>query len=239
MSNNVQRKTNYEIPSILVPSTREVLQFFNEQIVELEAGGSTQTENVISPPKEFGYEEKEIVSPIVSIDYQKEWKNSSTPKNEIDNSKANKLSRDIHTRLQKHNHNGNWKFDCPVSRLVVEVECDDLKEHFGTRTNSFMLEFTSMPSGGKAKDETQNLYDQRGLGEQGFELRNLVLRSITDEYKYFRPDEEPNISWDGFEDVNMPFESTMSSDIYKNHLPQSISQILTLKETSEQRLVMG
>lgn len=237
MNNKTTKKTKYEIPAILTPSTREVLQHFDDQIVELDSGGSTQVENVISPNGDFDYEEKEVTRSIVSIDYQKRWENSSTPTNEINKSKANELCQNIHTRLKKHGHNKNWKYDCPVNRVVFEVQDDNLKEKFGTNTNSFMLEFVSMSTGGSYLDETQKLYEKRGLDEQGFNLRNLLLRSITDEHKYFDPRiDESNISWDGFGDVNMPFESTLSSDI-NNLLPNSISRVVTLNKSSEERLV--
>jgi len=239
MTSKIEKKKNYQIPSILVPSTRKILKYHNSDIIEIEAGGSTQTENVICPEQKFGFEEKVVNRSIVNIDYNKKWENRTTPKNEIDSNKGDEMANDIHTRLMKPGDSEKYYFDCPVKRVVIEVEDGELKDELGTSTNVFFLEFISSPSGGEVKETTEELYKEYSLQKQGFDLRNLLLRSITDEVKYFDPRKsEPNISWNGFDDVNMPFKPTMASTIYNNHLDKNISKVIKLKETSEDKLVI-
>lgn len=190
--------------------------------------------NDLPSMEEYGYEGEEIIQTKVSIDYEKKWEGHNEPVNEITQKKGYEILREMDVNLAKPNQK-NIQTDIPVEHIVIEVQDEILQNDLGTDTESFFLEFVSVPVRKDGKREMiRDDFLERDLIEQGFEFRILALKSISSEERWFSK-EPANLYWGGLEDVNLPYDAMVSQHIQVHHMDDEISTVEKLEKVTEER----
>jgi hypothetical protein len=223
----------YQLPIFTVPSTRELLNRYNTQIIELKSVGSRMQNNDLNSIDGYGYSGEEVIQTKVTIDYEKEWEGHNQPVNEITEREAYEICRELDVHLKKPNKN-NIDVDIPVERVVIEVEDRMLQGDLASDTPHFFLEYVSVPVRDSSKDSFEKHFKKRNLLEQGFEFRVLALKSVSSEKRWFSK-EPANLYWGGLEDVNLPYDSTVSSHIKTTHMDDEISEVKDLEKVTEEK----
>lgn len=231
--------SQYQLPVFTIPSTRQILKEYNEQIVEMGGGGSSMEANELSPMPDYGIDGEEVVTTKIDVNYQKEWdvdsKGNTYAVNEISPSKAFDICRELDVNLQKESTKGD-DMDVPLERVVIEVEDEILQSDIGTKTPNFFLEFTSVPITDDDKRDKyyRDDFEKFDLLNLNFNFRALALKSITSEERWFNQ-EDPNLTWGGMADVNLPYDATLSNHIQTTHMIDEFSRLADLEKVTEQK----
>jgi len=241
MSQN--NSTTYDVPAFKSCSTREILINYPTKIAELEAKGSRMDTTPINGNDKFGYKYEETTRKSVSFQYKKGWSQnddlSYSSDNRISAIKGNSFATEIHESLclpSENPSNVEFSKDIPIEKVTLEFEDDNLQENLETADNSFFLVFVSLPI--KTKKNKQKILqynEERGLFEQGFESRTLVLKAIHD-FNSWDQDGEPQMDWGGLNDIDFPYDGMVCSYILNELIGTDHGTMLELDKVVKEEL---
>lgn len=200
------------VPSILTVSLREIMDYYRERIVRLQAEGGEHPSNSVILDKEYGVTFNPGRSGTVRIDYTQRRDTDGTILNPIDKGWISEMRGYLNDNLQEYEGHPP---DIPVSLLEVEIEDDRIAELTNSTINTFDATFESDPPEPQMKDRIHNpdsdYYDLelaehwRVVLGQGFRIRNLNLRLFVNTgQKFGERIWNPIIQWKGWPSNDPP-----------------------------------
>jgi len=190
------------IPSICTNSAVEVLEFFAEDIIEIEASGASHTTNKDTLMKEINFNRSHTTDNKAELDYRRITDGSGTVENPITEGVVDRIKRNLRTKV--YDSTLETEPDISVNYLRVDAHIANLQDHTRSRSDHYELEFRADPIQSKArKKETELLNIEKNLycGLK-FNYQDLHLRRVEEtEAKYGKQSDSQIMSWGGINDV--------------------------------------
>jgi len=218
------------IPSILTVSLREIMRYYRERIVRLEAEGGEHPSSSETLDEEYGVTFNPGSSGTIRVDYTQARTHDGTITNPINEEWISKMHGYLNSRLKEYEGHPP---DIPVSLLVVEIEDDKIGELSGSSIATFDATFESDLPEPQMKDRIHNpesdYYDLelaehwRVVLGQGFRMRNLNLKLFVNTGEVFGEGKKgwnPIIQWRGWPSNDPPKSHyEVAAIIWNKYLP--------------------
>lgn len=219
------------IPSILTVSLREVMDYYRERIVRLQAEGGEHPSKSEDLNKEYGVSFNPGRSSTIRIDYTQHRAHDGTITNPIDGKWISEMHGYLKNKLQEYEGHPP---DIPVTLLVVEIEDDRIAELSNSTINTFDATFESDPPEPQLKmwdrihnpesdDDLELAEHWRVILGQGFRMRNLNLKLFINTAQKFGEGKKvwkPIIHWKGWPSNDPPKSHyEIAGIIRRNYLP--------------------
>jgi len=198
---------------MLTNSGLEMMDHFGDSIIQFEAEVSVDNWNRTEALRDYGLTRKQLQRQQLTIDY--------TEIRDADGVAENPLTDDaieeIKDKLDYHiaDFDADAEPDMAVSKLVVVIESEAIKEVSRATTDEFELTFISDPAG-ESREATEDLNYDKGLyDEYGFNYRNLNLRSVVEtRAKYTEQSDGKLMGWGGPSDVRPRCTKQVAQAVY-------------------------
>lgn len=225
------------IPSILTVSLREIINYYREKIVRLQAEGGEYPSSSETLDEEYGVTFNPGSRGTIRVDYTQKRAADGTITNPINEEWISKMHGYLDDYLQEYEgHPPN----IPVTLLKVEIEDDRIAELSSSSINTFDATFESDPPEPQMKDRIHNpesdYYDLelaehwRVLLGQGFRMRNLNLKLFRNTGQIFiegRNVWNPIIQWRGWPSNDPPRSHyEIAGIIWNKYLPPKPFKLL-------------
>lgn len=209
-----------QIPSLLTNSFRAVLDAFGEQITQIRAQGSIETNNstLVDNLRDYAVSWEQSDQQSMRVDYER-LPGANGPANPLTEDARQQLIDEIRARLDPQEP--DVEADLAVTQMTVRVTDERLQEVTPAQSAEFDLRFVSDPVEPPVREVTQrkNL-DRRLYDALGFDCRNLNLRSVIEtETKYHQQSDGKYLSWGGPSDIRPRSPERLAIRINEHVLP--------------------
>lgn len=213
------------IPSILVPSTRLMIEEFAGKIVSIE--GKTTSGN--REKRQLPVQGTEVEK---FTDNREGYKYDHTPEygvldqsrireNGLNGPCGDELIDSLNEQLDPITNESGTTFpgDVPVQEMVLEFKSDIIQRQLSSETNQFRALYSSQRTEDAFYEITGELFEELALDKQQFPYRNLNLQS-------FAPlgSSQPEIKWTGKRDISPNPNNSLASLIHNHLHPQKYSR---------------
>jgi len=203
---------------MLTNSAVEMLEFFGDDIIEIEAEASLDNWNSDELLRDYGLARRQLTRQKLSLDYH-QIRSEDGPENPLTQSAID----DVLLKLNQHldDFDSDATPDLAVSKLQVRVTSPEIQSATRAVSDEFELTFISDPAG-----DAQDLTEQKNLGKGlyhdfGFEYRNLNLRSVVEtRAKYAEQSDGKLMGWGGPDDVRPRCSTELAQAVYGQVLPE-------------------
>lgn len=230
-TDEVETVETYYTPTLLLPNARDILNAFGGSIERISARGSRSSKDTVEEDENYGFAINQDFNGSVSLEYTKERNLDGEVENPLTDEKVDYFNNRIHQSLKQikpdENRNG-ITYDIPVSRLIIEVQNEDLVWKFGGPENaSFYFDFKPIDVSNfnsEFKDIIEPLFNERNLTDQGFNWRILFVHQIIPEsgFDFSGNSHSPVYSWDP-QNINTEPMDNKTSQRIAGMLPKEIS----------------
>jgi len=206
------------IPSMLTNSASEMLEFFGDDIIEIEAEASLDNWNSDELMRDYGLDRRQLTRQKLTLDYH-EIRTEDGVENPLTEGIADEMLLKVNQHLDSFDSDGTP--DLAVSKLQIRVTSPEIEAATRAVSDEFELTFISDPAG-----DAQDLTEQKNLGkglyhELGFEYRNLNLRSVVEtRAKYAEQSDGKLMGWGGPDDVRPRCSTELAQAVYGTLLPE-------------------
>lgn len=233
----VREITSSPIPSILTVSFKEVVEFYQEKIVRVRAGGGEYKTNKVTLDKDCGIVYATGSSSIIEVNYKQSRASDGTILNPLDQDKIQEIFEHLDNNLPEYKDTGDRKYppDIPIEKLIVEIEDDKIAELTETKTSSFDLTFISERVEPSIRERVHNLNKGLGVFLQGFEIRNLNVVELMDRTQIYgegsKKNWKPIIHFLGYarQDLEPKSPIEIAGKIYSQYLPPKYAMLKTYR----------
>lgn len=238
---HIHQDASIAIPVLQTVSLRRVLEFFGDDIVELEAkGGNTADVKTETLNEFYGVNFTTTLGEIIKINYKQVRKLSGEPENPLDRNGIKILLDLVEEKLPSIKFEGNeMPPDICTQKIVIEVIDDDLAKTaaevtpwFDGDRNRFLITGVNDPAEDRKGSQARRPLDEvlsknRGLMVvQGFKGRVINFRRVIETARIYGKEDELYLAqWDGPEDHFPKFPRTIGEHIYDNILPDTYSEL--------------
>jgi hypothetical protein len=221
MSKGKQAKTSpveeTPIPSMLTNSASEMLKFFGNDIIEIEAEASLDNWNSDELMRDYGLDRRQLTRQKITLDYHE-----IRSEDGIENPLTERMADEMLLKVNKHldSFNSEGRPDLAVSKLQIRVTSPEIEAATRAVSDEFELTFISDPAG-----DARGLTEEKNFGkglyhELGFEYRNLNLRSVIEtRAKYAEQSDGKLMGWGGPDDVRPRCSTELAQAVYGMVLP--------------------
>lgn len=222
------------IPSLLTNSFRAVVEHFGTDIQSIHAEGSVETTNggSIDGLRMYNVNREHRSSQRVRIDYER-LSGRDGPKNALTPDAQERIFEELDAILGADHLTS--KPDLAVSEVTIRAKDERLQEITPAQSPEFDLQFVADQAEDPVREVTKRLNAERGLhDEQGFQIRNLNLRSIEETAtKFHRQTDGRYMSWQGPEDVRPRSPKRLAIRVNKHILPERYGTLKQYGVTDE------
>jgi len=209
------------IPAMLTTSAAEVLHHFGEDIIELSARASQDTENAEELKRDYGLMRRQLQRETVTLDFTEQTDVHGEPLNPLTDSAAKDILNQA--RFLLNTDRDDVEADLSVTKLVIRAELPEVREVSRAQSDEFELTFISdRVIGDAAERKTQQANLGKGLFETlGWNYRNLNLHQIVEtRAKYTEQYGDGQImSWGGPEDTRGRCSIDVAQAVYDSVIP--------------------
>lgn len=216
----------FPIPSMLTNSAVEMLDYFGDAIIEIEAQASMDTENIDELLRDYGLIWRQLQRQTVEFDYTQQRDLDGNPHNPLTEEAIEEVLTELRRRL--NDPDAAVAPDMAVSRLVVRMEVPRLREVTRAQSDEFELTFSSDPVMGEAAREATAAanVENRLYRDLGFEYRNLNLRKVVEtRVKYTQQGQAELMGWGGPGDTAGWCELPLARAVQETVLPEPYARL--------------
>jgi hypothetical protein len=209
---------------MLTNSAREMLEFFESDIIEIEAEASLDTRNKDELLRDYGLQREQLSREKVTIHYH-EIRDSDGPENPLTSEMSDEILRQVHRHLGEYDQDGVP--DLAVSKLVLRVTSPEIEEVTRAVSDEFELTFISDQAETGTVARTERLNHDKGLyHDLGFEYRHLNLRSVVEtRAKYAEQSDGKLMGWGGPDDVRPRCSRELAQAVKASVLPDEYGEL--------------
>jgi hypothetical protein len=225
------------IPSILTNSAVEILEHFQEDIIEISATASTDTSNKDELIRTHGLMRETTTQQQVNLDYTRITNSDGEVQNPMDQDNIDRIKRKLRSKLDDPSMDA--KPDMSVSSFKVDVVCPEITESSRARSDEYELTFYSdAVDTEKERRKTENRNAEKGLfTDLSFNFRNLNLRSVVEtRAKYAEQSNGQIWGWGGPEDTRPNAPLLVSQAVKMNALPEDLGTMKHYHVSEENRM---
>jgi len=209
----------YRIPAILTTSAAEMLQYFGNKIIELEASASIQVQNKDDIMNDYGMLWQQRQSQRIEFDYREVPNSDGIAQNPITDDKIDEIFSHVEKRLDSADIDAAP--DLSVTHMVIEVECPELTDVLRrSHTDRYTLTFKSdRITSDAVRKKTEELNMGKSLyDELRWEKRNLNLRRVEEtRAKHTQQSNSVMMKWSGPGDTR-PITDRELSDVVRDEI---------------------
>jgi hypothetical protein len=216
----------YAIPSLLTNSAMEVLEHFQEDIVEIRAAASVDMTNKDQLLDDHGLIRKTTTTQKVALNYQRIVDSTGEIQNPMNEANIERIKRRLRSKLDDPAVGAEP--DLAVSSFTVDIVCPEITEATRSRSDEYEVKFTSDPvEDDTFRWRTQNTNADKNLyTDLSFQFRNLNLRSVVEtRAKYSEQTNGKVWSWGGLDDTEPNAETKVSQAVKNTALPEDIADM--------------
>jgi hypothetical protein len=221
----VEPRNDFFIPAMLTTSAAEVLHHFGDDIIELSARASQDTENAEELKRDYGLMRRQLQRETVTLEFSEQSDVHGEPLNPLTDSAAKEILNQ--TRFLLNTDRDSVEADLSVTKLVVRAELPELREVTRAQSDEFELTFISDRV---LKDEMNRKTQEANLGKGlfetlGWEYRNLNLhQAVEARAKYTEQYGDGQVmSWGGPEDTRGRCSRDAAEAVMDTVLPDGFS----------------
>lgn len=223
---------------MLTNSGQEMLEFFNDDIIEIKAEASLDTTNKDELLRDYGLCREQLSREKVSIDYH-EIRTEDGPENAL----TTEMSEEILRQVRRHLGDFNEEVvpDLAVSKMVIRANLPEVEAATRAVSDEFELTFISdkAEKGTIARTERLN-YDKGLYNNLGFNYRHLNLRSVVEtRAKYAEQSDAKLMGWGGPKDVRPRCSRKLAQAVKASVLPDEYGYIKMYKVTEDDVLELN
>jgi|AKVG01.1.fsa_nt_gi hypothetical protein len=236
-NSDTQPSSYTPIPSILTNSAIEILEHFQEDIIEISATASTDTTNKDELIRTHGLTRETTTQQKVTLDYRRITDSDGDVQNPMNQDNIDRIKRNLRSKLDDPSMDA--KPDMSVSSFKVDVVCPQITESSRARTDEYELTFYSDPIEEDVEQrKTRSANAGKGLfTDLSFNFRNLNLRSVVEtRAKYAEQSNGQIWGWGGPDDIRPNAPIPVSQAVKMNVLPEDLDAMKHYDVSEENRM---
>lgn len=225
------------IPSILTNSAVEILEHFQEDIIEISATASTDTTNKDELIRTHGLMRDTTTQQQINLDYQRITDSDGEVQNPMNQDNIDRIKRNLRSNLDDPSMDA--KPDMSVSSFKVDVVCPEITESSRARSDEYELTFYSDPIEEDIEQQkTRSANAGKGLfTDLSFNFRNLNLRSVVESRAKYAEQSNGQIwGWGGPDDIRPNAPIPVSQAVKMNALPEDLGTMKHYDVSEENRM---
>jgi hypothetical protein len=229
--------THTAIPSLLTNSAIEVLEHFQEDIIEIRATASLDVTNKDQLLDDHGLIRKTTNQQKLALNYRKVTDSDGEVQNPMNQPNIERIKSKLRSKLGDSAVDAHP--DMSVSSFTVDVVCPEITELTRARSDEYELTFTSdRVEGGDWQSLTRKRNADKDLyTDLSFEFRNLNLRSVVEtRAKYAEQSDGKIWSWGGPDDIRPNAPTKVSQAVKNTALPEDITEMKQYVVGEENRM---
>lgn len=229
----------------LTVSAREILKYYNEQIVDLRAKGGFCGANKVVIDSDYGISVVTPGSTYLEFIYRQKRDTEGNTLNILSEGKVKEIYDIFDSCLNAYydeREDVEYPPDLAVESFEIETKRDDtIQKLAGTDTDIFDMRFVSdIIESDELKDKIKKKNKNFGLFKfQGFKIRALSMHCLIETAEKYGERKKYVQEWNGIYDTHPKSPIKLAQHVVANYLPKKYAWLsfLNVKETN--RVVLG